>query len=36
MVPWWVVLIAFIIGEFAGFIIPRFCTMNEDKHKYIR
>lgn len=36
MIPWWVALIALIVGEAVGVVAVRFCSMNEPEHKYIR
>ena len=37
MVAWWWVLVALIIGEVIGIVVPTFCAMN-DRHesKYIK
>lgn len=37
MIPWWVAVVALIVGEVVGIVIPRFCAMNDpEKHKYIK
>ncbi len=38
MIPWWVAVVALIVGEFFGVATIRFCSMNEpEKHnKYIK
>ena len=36
MLPWYWVLIALIVGELIGVVVPHFCGMNEQKSKYIK
>ena len=39
MIPWWVAVVALVIGEVFGVLALRLCTMNEPeehKSKYIR